>query len=83
MEVDELLSNTQRESAYPDGFLARTLRLVSSTRNLLLRTPAKNPQKWDIVLLGESGAKTTDDPFLNDTLGGFMGSIFSSVRRPS
>ncbi|KAF9646019.1 MFS general substrate transporter [Thelephora ganbajun] len=43
---------TVRESTYPDGFLARTLRLVSGTRSFLLRTPAKNPQKWDIVLLG-------------------------------
>lgn len=43
---------TVRESAYPGGFLAQTLRLVSGTRNFLLRTPSKNPQKWDIVLLG-------------------------------
>lgn len=55
--VEDVLNNTQRESAYPDGFLARTLRLVSETRNLLLRTPGKNPQKWDIVLLGEPKAK--------------------------
>lgn len=51
--VEVVSNNVQRESAYSDGFLARTLRLVSGTRNLLLRTPAKNPQKWDIVLLGE------------------------------
>jgi hypothetical protein len=56
-KVDKGLNNPQRESAYPDGFLTRTLRLVSSTRNLLLRTPAKNPQKWDIVLLGEFKVK--------------------------
>jgi len=43
---------TVRESTYPNGFLARTLHLVSGTRNFLSRTPAKNPQKWDIVLLG-------------------------------
>ena len=58
VEADKELNNPQRESAYPDGFLARTLHLVSSTRNLLLRTPAKNPQKWDIVLLGEFKVKT-------------------------
>lgn len=57
--VEEVLNDIQRESAYPDGFLARTLRLVSGTRNFLLKTPGKNPQKWDIVLLGESKTRTT------------------------
>ena len=61
LEADKGLKNPQRESAHPDGFLARTLRLVSGTRNLLLRTPAKNPQKWDIVLLGELNIKTMDN----------------------
>jgi len=63
VESDKVLNKIQRESAYPDGFLARTLRLVSSTRNFLLRTPAKNPQKWDIVLLGELRTKLTDDTY--------------------
>ena len=67
-ECGELLNNIQRESVYPDGFLARTLHFVSGTRNLLLRTPAKNPQKWDIVLLGGSGVGMTDDAFLNHPL---------------
>lgn len=67
VELGEVLNKTQRESAYPDGFLARTLRLVSHTRNFLLRTPAKNPQKWDIVLLGSSGAETKKGPFLNNS----------------
>ena len=67
MEPDEPFNEIQRESAYPDGFLARTLRLVSGTRNFLLRTPAKNPQKWDIVLLGESEVEITDDAFSNNT----------------
>lgn len=79
LEADKRLNNPQRESAHPDGFLARTLRLVSGTRSTLLRTPAKNPQKWDIVLLGEFKVKPVDDQFLNDSPGGFMGSIFSSV----
>ena len=62
LEADKRLKNrSQRESAHPDDFLAKTLRLVSGTRNLLLRTPAKNPQKWDIVLLGELNIKTMDD----------------------
>jgi hypothetical protein len=63
VEVEEVLNNVQRESAHPDGFLARTLRLVTGTRNFLLRTPAKNPQKWDIVLLGEPKVDMSDDSF--------------------
>ena len=63
VEPEEVLNGIQRESAYPDGFLARTLHLVSSTRNFLLRTPAKNPQKWDIVLLGESRTEITDGTY--------------------
>ena len=63
VESDELLNAIQRESVYHDGFLARTLRLVSGTRNFLLRTPAKNPQKWDIVLLGEPRIVITDDAY--------------------
>ena len=59
--VDEVLNDPQRESAYPDNFLTRTLRFVSEIRNFLLRTPAKNPQKWDIVLLGELKGKITRD----------------------
>ena len=51
--ADEVLNDSQRESAHPDGFLTRTLHFVSEIRNFLLRTPAKNPQKWDIVLLGK------------------------------
>ena len=67
VEAGEPLNSMQRESAYSDGLLARTLRLVSGTRNLLLRTPAKNPQKWDIVLLGVSGVEIADDTSLNDS----------------
>ena len=51
--TDEVLNDPQRESAHPDGLLTRTLHFVSGIRNFLLRTPAKNPQKWDIVLLGK------------------------------
>ena len=79
MEIVEPLNNLQRESADRDGFLARTLRFVSGTRDLLLRTPAKNPRKWDIVLLGGSGVETTHGTFSITLPGGFMGSIFSSV----
>ena len=61
MVTDEVLNDPQRESAYPDGFLTRTLSFVSEIRNFLLRTPAKNPQKWDIVLLGELKGKITRD----------------------
>lgn len=75
--VEGVLSDLQRESAYPDGLLAGTLRLVSVTRNFLLRTPAKNPQKWDIVLLGESKVKVSCPVPQQFYSGGFMGSIFS------
>ncbi|KAI0650744.1 MFS general substrate transporter [Trametes meyenii] len=42
---------TKRESSDPNGFLSRTLSLVSSTRALVY-TPTSNPQRWDVVLLG-------------------------------
>ena len=61
VEADKGLNNPQRESPHPDGFLARTLRLVSGTRSILLRTPARNPRKWDIVLLGGFKVITVDD----------------------
>lgn len=70
---EEILNNIQRESAQPDGFLARTLHLVSVTRNFLLRTPAKNPQKWDIVLLGEPKAAIMDVLFLTNSSRGVHG----------
>ncbi|TBU49432.1 MFS general substrate transporter [Dichomitus squalens] len=42
---------TKRESSDLNGFLSRTLSLVSGFRSLLYK-PSSNPQKWDIVLLG-------------------------------
>jgi len=43
---------TKRESSDSTGFLSRTLYLVSAVRGLLYK-PTANPQRWDIVLLGE------------------------------
>jgi len=43
---------TIRESSSPGGFLSQTLHAVSQIRNFLLQSPTRNPQKWDIVLLG-------------------------------
>ncbi|KAI0353590.1 MFS general substrate transporter [Trametes cingulata] len=42
---------TKRESSDPNGFLSRTLSLVSSARALVYQ-PTSNPQRWDVVLLG-------------------------------
>ncbi|KAH9938219.1 MFS general substrate transporter [Fomitopsis serialis] len=43
---------TKRESSDPSGFLPRTLYFVSAVRGLLYK-PTSNPQRWDVVLLGE------------------------------
>lgn len=42
---------TVRESSIPDGFLSRTLQLVSAIRGLFYHS-AQNSQRWDVVLLG-------------------------------
>ncbi|KAI5125014.1 hypothetical protein M0805_007438 [Coniferiporia weirii] len=42
---------TKRESGDPNGFLSRTLALVSGIRGLFYN-PVQNSRKWDIVLLG-------------------------------
>lgn len=43
---------TQRESSIPNGLLSRTLGFVSAIRSYFLQSAARNPQKWDVVLLG-------------------------------
>ncbi|KAG0709746.1 major facilitator superfamily domain-containing protein [Suillus ampliporus] len=42
---------TVRETSDPNGFLARTLRLVSAVRGVFYKSP-QNSQRWDVVLLG-------------------------------
>ncbi|KAL0949439.1 hypothetical protein HGRIS_009497 [Hohenbuehelia grisea] len=42
---------TVRETSDPNGFLSRTLQLVSSVRSLLYK-PGVQSQRWDVVLLG-------------------------------
>ena len=42
----------QRESSDPTGFLSQTLYVVSTIRSFFYE-PKGNPQKWDVVLLGE------------------------------
>ncbi|KAI0796736.1 MFS general substrate transporter [Abortiporus biennis] len=54
---------TKRESSDSNGFLSRTLAFVSATRGLLYK-PTSNPQKWDIVLLGELTSYTFISPHI-------------------
>lgn len=44
----------QREGSDPSGFLSQTLGFITAVRSTLFTGAAKNPQKWDVVLLGES-----------------------------
>ncbi|KAK7695925.1 hypothetical protein QCA50_000564 [Cerrena zonata] len=43
---------TKREGSDPSGFLSQTLGFITAVRSTLFTGAAKNPQKWDVVLLG-------------------------------
>jgi hypothetical protein len=47
-----LLRLYQKEGSDPNSLLSRTLYTISSIRALLYK-PTSNPQRWDVVLLGE------------------------------
>jgi hypothetical protein len=68
----------QRESSDPNGFLSRTLQLVSSVRGVFYKS-AHNSQKWDVVLLGTSSKSRAILIADVASSGGLMGSVFSYV----